>query len=277
MKNQNQTTTKSFSLINHWSHTVLNIVLIFSLHFSAMAYIPFTVTREAMLAKELMKGSLPECVFKAFADEYAIIIKVLKKKGSYIITYDKTASDSIYDALNKRSKTSGLLVSETARNAWIKELDPERKSAGALIFDYNVYNCTIFDSSKIELFSSFIDIKEVKADLTYENVNYGEIEKRTISFARILEHDFLGHAVRRLNDNIDTVFDSTCPGEAAEFANIFLKEMGLPERWNYSIHNKVADEATIIFMSKQKKFPVVFQKIDSKHEPKVHSWSINSF
>ena len=272
--------TKNFKTctgsVHNLTRATLITVIILSLHLYAVAYIPVIVTPEALRKTGTKKGDIPLVIYKLFPAEYAIVVRqIINDSLGYCLAYDKTASDSFYDSINKKSLTSGLVVSESARNAWIKELDPNRESKSRFIFDWDVINCAIIDSMKvadyIEAYSAVIDLKNIASDFSFKDVDYHGMNKRALNLARVMEHELLGHVINNLLDNKYYWSDAYNPGEAAAYANTFTKEMGLPLRWNYSIHDVFADKATIIFISDKKEvFLVVFHNLSQKHEIKLH-------
>jgi hypothetical protein len=86
-----------------------------------------------------------------------------------------------------------------------------------------------------------------------------------------MEHEFLGHIICGLSDNSDTTLNATKPGKAAEYANTFSVEMGIPVRFNYSVHDNEKDEARLLFISKDKMiYEVVVRNISDMAFPRLH-------
>jgi hypothetical protein len=113
----------------------------------------------------------------------------------------------------------------------------ERKKYGILIFGFGSWGdysppLSVGNGGMSNRHVAWIDMRNVDANGNYRTVNYSHLDasgvsRRVWNLGRILEHEWLGHAVHRMRDI------PGWQGPTVRYVNKFQAEMGLPQRLNY--------------------------------------------
>jgi len=213
--------------------------------------VPVTLNKSARkefgISKKEAKNYTPDMIKDLFREEYNIDVDI--KDGYLYYKGDVTSNGK-------------MTISETARNMWInelKEFDDEGNeyiSNHSIEFEYgnskvdlgyNVSGDGIHSSSVIDLgdFNGESDLFTSKGDkymLGGDGSYTLEQLKRSFNLARVMEHEYFGHGMKKYEDNWNHPNSQTPAGfnqlvEAGytvKYVNVtFRKEMGLPYRTNY--------------------------------------------
>ena len=152
-------------------------------------------------------------VQETFRNEYGIELNLEKRKlFGYKLSYNKKASDKLYNKNTKTSNASGLLVSENARNEWIQALKPGGRKEKArtnnnksmsLTFGMNDYLYGTPGRASLTNGNAFIDLSyfDENSNLKGFSTDLPDFALRTINLGRVMEHEFLGHAKRGWKDH----------------------------------------------------------------------------
>ena len=188
-------------------------------------------TRKALgISKKEAKNHTPDQVRDMFATEYGMSVEM--RNGNLVHTGDVHTDQQ---------------VSADARNMWAKELQPGTISKHSLTFTTNNKKVDIGQNSPLSgerkgPTNSLIDLGDFGADGSVNGDVYRGVPIRAHNFARVMEHEFLGHGVMGLGDdysqsrhpgNHGAFNGATQTGNTVDFTNQFNRQMGIPERTNY--------------------------------------------
>jgi hypothetical protein len=188
--------------------------------------------RKARRALGLTKADLervpPAFLVQMFQAEYGIQVGVANGRLTYLGDAQTT---------NK--------VSPLAREMWLKQLTTH--SPHELSFTANSKKVEFgnnVDDPATDSSSSLFDIGDfsLTGDMPLRGAIYKSVPQRAANFARVLEHEMLGHGVMHLGDdysrskhkeNHGSFFGYKDPGNTVDFGNILAGQMDLPIRTVY--------------------------------------------
>jgi RHS repeat-associated protein len=160
---------------------------------------------------------IPEAVRNMYNNEYGIKVK-----------YDAKTKMLSYDGEIETSNT----VSSIGKSAWMKELKEGYESEGSLVFgiDLGYSGGSInFGITDMETRTAYIDLSDFEgqnAKGTWVNEDKNSASpKRSVSMARTVEHEFLGHAIKELKDKTMAGVPNNI-----DYINEFRSDMNLPLR-----------------------------------------------
>ncbi len=203
---------------------------------SARARISRSMRKELGISRQEAKNYTPEKITQVFQQEYGMDVEV--RNGWLHYTGESENQPESY--------------SSTAKEMWKKELGSDYKSKERLKFtnkgtDFN----RNFRTSVINLSTYGTDLSDITA--TYSSPNDANL-KLTWNLGRTLEHEVLGHSLKRYEDYTINYygFDEFHSGDmtALKLVNKFRIEMGLQDyqRLNYGVQ-----DAPMIFFGNPKK------------------------
>jgi RHS repeat-associated protein len=184
-------------------------------------------------AKELIAQYKPDQLINMFASEYGIGVEYIN--GNLVYNPDLNVS-------------TDLQVSSTAKRMWINELQKGMVSKHSIQLTFN--DKRIDFGSNIEANPgetiSTIDLGDFNEDGSFKGFSYNMVNIRAMSFARVVEHEFLGHGVRGLEDdwsasknpkNRGEFIGAFHQGDVVWFVNQLRTQMGLERRMHYDERN----------------------------------------
>lgn len=182
------------------------------------ADIPVQFTDEQM--KNVDENGVPKDVQALFNKEYGIKVG-LTEEGA--LTYLETVNPE-------------QMISMTARNTMKEKLMPDAENTGYLVFVNDKDMETAYFSKETEVDGTtfknatvintyyFNDDFTMKGD--YEG-DWTDFEKRSQNMARVLEHEYIGHFIRGLDDDYWSGGKSAGVGGAVVVSNQIREEIGL--------------------------------------------------
>lgn len=217
-------------------------------------------------------NDIPEMLQKAFNDEYGI-------KLGY-------ANGKLYNA---GSFKTNLKVSASAKAKW-EGLLGSTNTAKSLFFGYKIgvanlvggklgaFASTQYGITSQNTNNAFLDFADFDAAGIPVDVKFPSgFDTRAFNFARVLEHEYLGHAVDQLKDEPNIPLPSLGQlnaGPNEQMLNKFRVEMNLPTRTTYGGPLSTPGDIGTIFTGAQKTNPAKYEVIVNLQSVKTNDNSI---
>jgi RHS repeat-associated protein len=173
---------------------------------------------------------VPDRVQEMYNNEYGISVGYNAKTGMMFKTGEVTPCGPI---------------SSSAKSEWDNLLGTETNNSKKLVFGYGlklVDGVTGNNSSTVlgvwvpDAKTGYVDMADfdndggaIGAKVTYEKGYSGGSPEKSISMARVLEHEYLGHGIHNLTDDHDP-FKNDYNGPTVELTNSYQSEMNIMER-----------------------------------------------